>query len=160
MKKLALGVLCILFSTTSILAATVTLAWDHHPDPTVAGYNVYRGTTPGGPYTKLNLMLVPQPPNTDTPQYIDSTIPSGSQLTYYYVVRAATTGGVESTNSNEVVVNPAPTPPTNLRTVSFTAANIMIDNQKVASGPPFPVVYVLPRQTPPRNVPITITVSQ
>jgi len=141
-------------------SATVTIAWDRHGDPNVAGYNVYRSTTSGGPYTKLNLALIPQTANPpgDTPMYTDTT-PAGSTLTYYYVVRAQTSGGVESTNSNEVAVNPAPTPPTNLRVITFTAANLLIDGVKVAGGPPFPVVYILPRQTPPRNVPVRVTVQ-
>jgi len=160
MKKLALSSLCILLFSVSLFAITVTIAWDRHTDPTVAGFNIYRGTTPGGPYTKLNLMSIPQPPVGDTPQYIDSTIPTGSQLTYYYVVRAETTGGVESLNSNEVVVNPPPTPPTNLRIITISAVNLNIDGNKVAGGPPYPVVFLLPRQTPPRIVPITITVVQ
>lgn len=140
-------------------AATVNLAWDRSPDPNVAGYNIYRATVSGGPYTKLNLMLIPQPPViTDVPMFTDMT-PSGSSLTYYYVVRAQSTGGVESTNSNEVVFNPPPSPPTNLRIISFSAANLEVNGVRVASGPPFPVVYVLPRQTPPREVPIRVTVT-
>jgi len=157
MKKLL--ILLFLLLPTLAHGATVTLAWDRHGDPLVAGYNVYRGTTPGGPYTKLNLMLIPQPATvTATPQYIDTT-PTGSTLTYYYVVRAQTSGGVESANSNEVAVNPPPTPPTNLRVVSFTAINLFIDGNKVATGPPLPIQFVLPRQMPPRLVPITVTVT-
>jgi len=158
LKKILLFCAWLLVSSTVAFAATVTLAWDRSPDPGVAGYNIYRGTTTGGPYTKLNLMLLPQTPVNDTPQYIDMT-PMGSQLTYYYVVRAQSLGGVESANSNEVAVNPPPSAPTNLRVVSFSAANLNINGVKVASGPPFPVVYVLPRQTPPREVPISITVQ-
>lgn len=164
MKKLIAFLL--LFPMTA-QAVTVTLAWDRNADGITAGYNVYRSTSPGGcpvppsipsTCTKVNLMLIEQPADpTMTPQYTDTT-PTGSFLTYYYVVRAATIGGVESPNSNEVAVNPPPPAPTNLRVVSFTAANLNVDGVKVASGPPFPVVYVLPRQTPPRNVPLSITV--
>jgi hypothetical protein len=157
LKRVLLFLLCLLLPISGY-AATVTLAWDRSGDPEVAGYNVYRATVSGGPYTKLNLMLVTQTPISDTPMYMDTT-PAGSTLTYYYVVRAATTGGVESINSNEVAVNPPPAPPTNLRVVSFSAINLNIDGNKVASGPPFPVVYLLPRQTPPRAVPISITVT-
>jgi fibronectin type 3 domain-containing protein len=159
MKKLMVSILLIMLGSVAGFAATVQLAWDRSPDPGVAGYNIYRATMSGGPYTKLNLMLLPQTPVNETPMYSDTT-PAGSQLSYYYVVRAQSLGGVESANSNEVVFNPPPTPPTNLRIVSFTTANLLIDGRKVAGGPPFPVVYVLPRQTPPRNVPIQVTVSQ
>lgn len=160
MKKLVCSILSILFFSNSLLAITVTLAWDRNGDGITAGYNVYRGTTPGGPYTKINLMLIPEPPDAmTTPTYVDSSIPSGSSLTYYYVVRASTSGGVESANSTEVAVNPPPKVPQNLRTVSVVAINLQIDNKTVASGPPYPVVYLLPRQTPPRTVPIRVTLQ-
>jgi fibronectin type 3 domain-containing protein len=142
------------------LAYTVTLAWDRSSDNgsiIIAGYNVYRSSTSGGPYTKLNVMIIPQVPGTEVPMYVDPT-PTGT-ITYYYTVTAVSTGGVESAKSNEVAANPPPAPPTNLRIVSFSAANLNIDGQKVAGGPPFPVVYILPRQTPPRTVPITVTVE-
>jgi len=151
--------LCLVLVPISAHAATVNLAWDRSPDPGIAGYNIYRGTTSGGPYTKLNLMLLPQVPINDTPQYTDMT-PTGSALTYYYVVRAQTLGGVESPNSNEVAFNPPPAAPTNLRIISFSAANLQVDGVTVASGPPYPIVFNLPRQTPPRVVPIRVTVSQ
>jgi hypothetical protein len=157
--KLLISFALILIFCRIASAITVTIAWDHHPDPIVAGYNVYRGTSPGGPYTKLNLSLIPQPPGTDTPQYVDSSIPAGSNLTYYYVVRAVNTGNVESLNSNEVAVNPPPSPPTNLRIVIVSAVNLQIDNKTVATGPPYPVVYNLPRQTPPRIVPIRVIIE-
>ncbi len=157
MKRVFCAVLFLLWAP-ALFAATVNLAWDRSPDPGVGGYNIYRGTVSGGPYTKLNLMLIPQPAAGMTPMYTDMT-PTGSQLSYFYVVRAQSLGGVESANSNEVVFNPPPAPPTNLRIVSFTTANLNVDGVKVASGPPYPVVYVLPRQTPPRQVPITVTVQ-
>jgi len=47
---------------------------------TVAGYNVYRGTVSGGPYTKINSSLVA------ALDYIDSTVQSGT--TYFYVTTA------------------------------------------------------------------------
>ncbi len=156
MKKLLL--ILFLFKSSVVMAATVNLAWDRSPDPGVAGYNIFRGTTSGGPYTKLNLMLIPQTAPADTPMYADTT-PTGSQLTYYYIVRAQSVGGVESANSNEVAFNPPPAAPTNLRIVSFSTANLNVDGVKVAVGPPYPIVYNLPRQTPPRVVPITVTVG-
>jgi hypothetical protein len=156
-KSILLLLSVFVFGPVSLFGATVNLAWDRSPDPGVAGYNLYRGTQSGGPYTKLNLNLIPQTAVSDTPMYTDMT-PTGSQLSYFYVVRAQSLGGVESVNSNEVIFNPPPAAPTNLRIVSFTIANLNVDGVKVASGPPYPIVYVLPRQTPPRLVPITVTV--
>lgn len=70
---------------------TVGLTWTDGGQ--VAGYNVYRGTTLGGPYpNKLNSSLVPQTNFTDT------TVQSGT--TYYYVTTAVNSGGQESAYSN------------------------------------------------------------
>jgi len=79
---------------------TVGLTWSPSTS-SVSGYNVYRGTTSGGPYTKLNgSSLV-------TTSYSDSTVQSGS--TYFYVTTAVSSAGVESAKSNEVRA-PIPTP--------------------------------------------------
>lgn len=77
---------------------------------TATGFNFYRGTTSGGPYTKLN--SAPVPLNTTTPpavQFVDTTGVGGT--TYFYVVTALDATGNESANSNEVgatfLANPA-----------------------------------------------------
>jgi fibronectin type 3 domain-containing protein len=59
----------------------------------VAGYNVYRGTMSGGPYTQINSALV------SGTSYMDTTVQSGQS--YYYVVTATDTNNSESANSNE-----------------------------------------------------------
>ena len=61
----------------------------------VAGYNVYRSTTPNGPYTKVNTSLV-----TNT-EYTDITVTSG---TYYYVVKSVDSDGYESPATLEMTV--------------------------------------------------------
>ena len=72
---------------------TVALAWTASTG-TISGYNVYRGTTPSGPYpTKLNSSLV------GSVQFTDNTVTSGQ--TYYYVVTAVDSSNVESTFSNQ-----------------------------------------------------------
>ena len=60
---------------------------------TVFGYNVYRATTSGGPYTLLNSSLVP------TTQYSDANVQGGQ--TYYYVVTAVDSSNMESLYSNQ-----------------------------------------------------------
>lgn len=82
------------------VAHSVALSWTASSS-TVAGYNVYRSTISGGPYTKLN------PVSVAAAQYTDSTVQSG--LTYYYVVTAVSSAGVESSYSNQVTaVIPTP----------------------------------------------------
>jgi hypothetical protein len=72
---------------------TVSLAWTASTS-TVSGYNVYRGTTPSGPYpAKLNSSLV------GSVQFTDTTVTSGQ--TFYYVVTAVDSSNVESTFSNQ-----------------------------------------------------------
>jgi fibronectin type 3 domain-containing protein len=79
---------------------TATLTWTASTS-TVSGYNVYRGTQAGGPYTKLNGSL-----NADT-SYVDSTVQSGT--IYRYVVTAVNSSNTESTPSTEVSAS-IPTP--------------------------------------------------
>jgi hypothetical protein len=72
---------------------SVALSWDASIS-VVDGYNIYRGTTHGGPYSKINSAL---DVNTD---YTDDTVQAGQ--TYYYVTTAVDSGGGESVFSNEV----------------------------------------------------------
>ncbi len=67
----------------------------------MVGYNVYRSTMPGGPYTKINSSLDP------STLYTDSTVQSGQ--TYSYVSTAVDATGMESGYSNQLqIVIPSP----------------------------------------------------
>ena len=79
-------------SQTSSSSYSVGLNWTASVS-TVSGYNVYRGTTNGGPYTKLNSSLI------TSLSYTDNTVSSGE--TYYYVSSAVNSAGVESGYSNQ-----------------------------------------------------------
>lgn len=72
---------------------SVTLSWDGSPPP-VSGYNVFRGTVSGGPYSQLNSTLDP------ATAYTDTTVVSGQ--VYYYVTTAVNSSGEQSTYSNQV----------------------------------------------------------
>jgi hypothetical protein len=80
----------------------VTLAWNPSVSSNLIGYNVYRGTTNGGPYS----LLTPSP--IDGTAYTDSTVTHGT--TYYYVVTAVGTNPpyspAESLNSNQSSTTP------------------------------------------------------
>jgi fibronectin type 3 domain-containing protein len=72
---------------------SVALSWNASAS-SVVGYNIYRGTQSGGPYsTRLNSSLLA---NT---AYTDALVESGS--TYYYVATAVDSNNVESSYSNE-----------------------------------------------------------
>jgi hypothetical protein len=81
----------------------VILSWAASTTDGVIGYNIYRGTTPGGEdSTPLN-----STPTSGT-TYADGNVMAG--VTYYYVVTAVAADGVtESADSNEVTATvPAP----------------------------------------------------
>jgi fibronectin type 3 domain-containing protein len=78
---------------------SVTLTWGS--ESTVVGYNVYRGSVSGGPYTMINTSLN-APAN-----YVDLNVQAGQ--TYFYAVTAVNGSGVESGFSSEVkAVIPTP----------------------------------------------------
>lgn len=72
---------------------SVTLTWTASTSSNVAGYNVYRGTVSGGPYSKLNSALVAGT------SYTDTDVVAGS--TYYYVATSVDTSKNESGYSNQ-----------------------------------------------------------
>ncbi|MEO8663740.1 MAG: hypothetical protein ABI693_35110 [Bryobacteraceae bacterium] len=71
----------------------VTLSWTASASSNISGYNVYRGTKSGGPYTKLNSTLV------SSISFMDATV--AASQTYYYVTTAVDVNSQESTKSNE-----------------------------------------------------------
>lgn len=79
---------------------SVTLTWTASTSQ-VAGYNIYRGTQSGGPYSRLN------PTAQADANYTDSTVLAGS--TYFYVTTSVDANGAESANSNEATAT-IPTP--------------------------------------------------
>jgi hypothetical protein len=78
--------------TGSGVQHSASLSWTASVS-TVSGYNIYRGTVSGGPYTKLNSSLV------STTSYVDSSVQGGT--TYFYVVTAVDSDNQESVFSNQ-----------------------------------------------------------
>ena len=74
---------------------SVTLTWTASTS-TVTGYNVYRSTVSGGPYSKVNSSLVAGT------TYTDSTVQASQG--YFYVVTSVDASGTESAFSTEVSV--------------------------------------------------------
>jgi len=85
---------------TQVVAHSVALSWIASTS-TVVGYNVYRSTTSGGPYT----LITSSPVSGIT--FTDTTVQAG--VTYFYVVTAVDANGNESVNSNEASAT-VPTP--------------------------------------------------
>jgi Abnormal spindle-like microcephaly-assoc'd, ASPM-SPD-2-Hydin len=78
--------------TSQTSSHTVGLSWNASTS-SVMGYNVYRGSQSGGPYTKLNSSTL------SGTSYSDSSVQSGT--TYYYVATAVDSSNVESGYSNQ-----------------------------------------------------------
>ena len=79
---------------------SVILSWTGAPSG-VSGYNIYRTTASGGPYTRINSAL-----NSAT-TYTDNSVQAGQ--TYYYVATAVNGSGTESAYSSQIqTVIPTP----------------------------------------------------
>lgn len=77
----------------STVSHTVSLNWTPSSS-TYSGFNVYRGTSTGGPYTRVDTSMVP------STSYTDGGVISGQ--TYYYVATEVDSSGTESSYSGEV----------------------------------------------------------
>ncbi|MCL5291996.1 MAG: hypothetical protein M1548_05635, partial [Actinobacteria bacterium] len=77
-------------------------------DPNLAGYNIYRGTSPGGSKVKVNTSLV------SGTAYTDGGLVAG--VTYYYVVKGVDLAGNASADSNEASASPVDNLPPNTPT--------------------------------------------
>ena len=74
---------------------TVDLSWQASASQ-VAGYNIYRGTQSGGPYSRLNSSLL------DVTNFTDGSVESGA--IYFYVTKSVDSNSRESSPSNEAKV--------------------------------------------------------
>jgi arylsulfatase A-like enzyme len=93
----------------------VQLIWD--PDTSgdlFDSFRVYRSEVSGGPYVRVAEGLT-------TPEVVDTGMPGGQ--TYYYVIRAVDTAGLESADSVEV--SAAPTAVVNLQVLDASQLNTL-----------------------------------
>jgi len=83
--------------TAKRTGGTVHLGWTANTETDLAGYNVYRATSAGGPFARINTSLV-----TGT-SYDDSSLPASDVL--WYAVAALDQSGNESAKSAAVSVS-------------------------------------------------------
>ncbi len=147
-RQIALGLFALVPSLVSA-SQSVTLGWDPSPDPTVAGYRVHFGTSPGF-YTET--IEAGNSTETSVPNLVDGN-------TYFFSVTAYNTSYVESAFSNEVSYTAPGTAPSQAPAPSFTPlplAGRMSRPGPVVDMTPSP----LPLATPlPRSV-ISVSVSR
>jgi hypothetical protein len=86
--------LLILLFPAAVWADSVSIGWNDNSETDLAGYNIYRSSTPGSGYSRLNSSLI------KTTSYQDYSVTAG--MTCYYVVTAINSTGLESGYSNEV----------------------------------------------------------
>ena len=79
------------------ISHSVDVTWAASATAALQGYSVYRGTTSGGPYTRISPLL-----SSTTLLFTDAGVASGGH--YFYVVTDMNASGVESATSNEVAV--------------------------------------------------------
>ncbi len=101
--------------------AQVALAWNANTESGLAGYDVYRSTTSGGPYTNLTATPV------TSPAYTDTGVVNGT--TYYYVVKALNTASQLSGASNQVSAKP--TAPSGESTTKIEAESMTLPDSDV-----------------------------
>jgi hypothetical protein len=92
------------FTATAVpvpVSHTVTLSWIASVSPNVIGYNVYRATSSGGPYAKVNGSPV------GATTYLDSNVSSGQS--YFYVATTVDSSNHESAYSTQATAI-VPTP--------------------------------------------------
>jgi len=83
---------------TGVASTTgVQLNWTASTSAGVVGYNVYRSSVSGGPYTKIVSSLV------IGTSYSDQTVQAG--VVYYYVVTSEGENGIQSSYSNQVTAS-------------------------------------------------------
>ena len=86
------GLLILAALSSTVQAASVTLAWNPSPDPAVTGYNLYYGGTSGTYTNKVSVGLA------------TSAVTSGLLVgvTYYFAATTHNAAGMESPFSGEV----------------------------------------------------------
>jgi hypothetical protein len=100
-----------MIGSTQAQAMNVTFTWDANTESDLAGYKVYYGTSSGGPYTGTGATQGSSPVviplsflvNAGLPEYTLNNVPNS---TYYFVLTAYDSEGLESGYSNQVAASP------------------------------------------------------
>lgn len=91
----ALVLIAITATGAAFGAATVTVEWSTASELNTAGFNLYRGETKDGPFTRINADLIPSSPDPligGSYIFTDTAVIGGR--TYYYQLEDVETNGV------------------------------------------------------------------
>lgn len=127
---------------TTLSYTQVQLSWAQNPNPTYqeSGFEIYRSTTSGGPYSFVG--LVPK----DTIAFLDNNLTPN--IKYFYTVRAINNSAAAAISNEASAVTQSdkipPTAPPNLRVITSTTASITIawDSATDNVGVNYYAVYV------------------
>ena len=89
--------------TATTNSSGIALDWADNSEPDLSGYEVYRSSTAGGPYSKINASRIGRS------SYTDSSVSANTP--YYYVVKAADKINQLSPASNEGAATSGTAPP-------------------------------------------------
>jgi hypothetical protein len=80
----------------------IDIGWDDSSLASIVEYEIYRGTSPGGPYAQIAVVADTSPGTGSGPSYVhhDDAVSGGTH--YYYVVKSTDGGGCTSLASNQV----------------------------------------------------------
>ncbi|MCS7033590.1 MAG: fibronectin type III domain-containing protein, partial [Phycisphaerae bacterium] len=110
--------------TASGTPSGISLNWDDNTEPDLAGYNIYRATSSGGPFTRLNTSGL-----RGLSDFIDTTAPVGA--TSFYRVSAVDGSGNESSFATVSAFRPVsgntPASATNVSATPLGVNSVRID---------------------------------
>ncbi len=126
------------FFITPTHAMSIRLSWTANTEPDLAGYRIYRKIHPDVDYMPIYDKCLADFEDPNNPTYYD---PNLDNNTYYFVVTAYDTSGLESDYSNEVISvdNFVPTPPEVKKIIPHHKAGIS-DNFRVPNNTSFSIL--------------------
>ena len=101
-------------TASNSVPSQISLDWFDNVEVDLAGYSVYRATSSGGTFSKLNTVLV------NISAYTDTNVMQGN--TYFYKVTATDNAGNESAFSTEISVTATTGTTNNAPVASFTTS--------------------------------------
>ncbi|HYE56320.1 MAG TPA: fibronectin type III domain-containing protein [Chitinophagaceae bacterium] len=110
----------------ALTPTSIQLDWSDNPGPAFdeTGFEIYRATTSGGPYTYAGMAAA------NVLTFVDQNLASGK--TYYYIVRAVNNTSAAAANSNQASAtttadNVPPTAPGNLRAIDAGRHSVTLE---------------------------------